>query len=143
MQPEMSVGNRVTSGALVGVTILVVDDDPLALEVLGELLADAGARVVAASSVSEGIAFVQQHRPDVIVSDIRMPERDGYQLMKVVRTLSPAQGGCTPAIALSGFGRREDRVRSLLLGYQVHLTKPIQARHLIATVARLVGRPPL
>jgi CheY-like chemotaxis protein len=137
MQPvDPSVG----AAALRGVTILIVDDDPMELELLGELLSGAGAHVIPASSVSEGIALVERRRPDLIVSDIRMPERDGYQLMKVVRTLSLLQGGCTPAIALSGLARNEDRVRALLSGYQAHLTKPIQAPHLIATIARLLGR---
>lgn len=128
------------AAALHGVTILVVDDDPLELELLGELLVASGAHVIAGSSVSEGIALVERHRPDLIISDIRMPERDGYQLMKVVRTLSVMQGGSTPAIALSGLGGDENRVRSLLSGYQAHLTKPIQGPHLIATIARLLGR---
>jgi CheY-like chemotaxis protein len=136
---ELADGNA-ASATLRGATVLVVDDDALALEVLRELLIGFGASVVAASSAGEAIALVQKCRPDVIVSDIRMPERDGFQLIKVVRTLSSKDGGCTPAIALSGFGRREDRVRALLSGYQVHLTKPIQAQHLVATIARLIGR---
>jgi CheY-like chemotaxis protein len=120
-----------------------VDDDALALEMLGGLLVDFGASVIAASSVGEGIALVQKCRPDVIVSDIPMPERDGYQLIKVVRTFSSKDGGYTPAIALSGLGRREDRVRALLSGYQEHLTKPTQAENLVATIARLIGRATL
>ena len=79
-------------------------------------------------------------KPDVIVSDIGMPERDGYQLIQDVRHLPPEQGGRTPAVALTAFARSEDRTKALLAGYQVHLAKPIEPQELLVTVGSVVGR---
>jgi len=124
-----------------GAMILVVDDDPRAAELLGELLMIAGATVITAMSVTDAIAVVKQRRPHLIISDIGMPERDGYQLMKVIRTLSSKEGGHTPAIALSGLSRPDVHVRALLAGYQAHLTKPPQMQQLIATIASLLSLP--
>jgi len=76
----------------------------------------------------------------VIVSDIGMPDKDGYQFMREVRSLSVEEGGATPAIALTAFARSEDRTRAMLAGYQVHVSKPIEPQELIATVASLAGR---
>jgi CheY-like chemotaxis protein len=131
--------DRWHSTTLSGIKVLVVDDDAVVVEAVGELLAAAGATVTAGSSVSEGIALVKERRPHIIISDLGMPERDGYQLIKVVRTLSSNDGGRTPAIALSGHTRNEDCVRALLSGYQVHLAKPVHAQHLIATIMSLIA----
>jgi CheY-like chemotaxis protein len=76
----------------------------------------------------------------VIVSDIGMPEVDGYQFLRSVRRLSVDQGGQVPAIALTAFARSEDRTRAMMAGYQVHLAKPIEPRELVATVASVAGR---
>jgi CheY-like chemotaxis protein len=73
----------------------------------------------------------------VMVSDIGMPDRDGYQLMRSIRVLPPERGGRTPAVALTAFARSEDRTRALLAGYQVHMTKPVEPRELVATLASL------
>ena len=77
---------------------------------------------------------------DVVISDIGMPERDGYQLMRAIRTLPAERGGRTPAIAVTAFARSEDRTRALLAGYQVHLAKPIEPHELVVTVASLTGK---
>jgi CheY-like chemotaxis protein len=76
----------------------------------------------------------------VLLSDIGMPGRDGYHLIRAVRQLPPDEGGRTPAIALTAFARAEDRRRAMVAGYQVHLAKPIEAHELVATVANLAGR---
>lgn len=117
--------------------MLVVDDEPDARELLKSLLADAGAEVVTAGSAEEGLAVVKSYRPDVIVSDIGMPERDGYQFIRDVRGLDVAAGGATPAIAATAFARSEDRTRAMLAGYQVHVSKPIEPEELVATVKSL------
>ncbi|MBY0307364.1 MAG: response regulator, partial [Phycisphaerales bacterium] len=75
--------------------------------------------------------------PDVIVSDLGMPVQDGFSLIRKVRTLPAGAGGGAPAIALTAFARGEDRTRSLLAGFQAHLTKPVDAAELIATIAAL------
>jgi signal transduction histidine kinase/CheY-like chemotaxis protein len=125
---------------LSGVKVLVVDDEPDARELLRCVLADAEATVVTAGSADEALGLVRRGRPDVIISDIGMPERDGYQLMKAVRGLPAAEGGRTPAIALTAFARSEDRTRALLAGYQVHIAKPIEVRELVVTIGSLTGR---
>lgn len=125
---------------LAGVKVLLVDDEPDARELVKFVLAEAQAEVVTAGSADEGLELLKQARPDVVVSDIGMPERDGYQLMRSVRSLPPAEGGRTPAIALTAFARSEDRTRALLAGYQVHIAKPIEPRELVVTIGSLTGR---
>jgi signal transduction histidine kinase/CheY-like chemotaxis protein len=144
---EASAGEHPTAGAspvvrgpevsLAETRVLVIDDEPDARELLKSLLADAGAEVVTAGSAEEGLAVVKSYRPDVIVSDIGMPERDGYQFIRDVRVLDVAAGGATPAIALTAFARSEDRTRAMLAGYQVHVSKPIEPEELVATIKSL------
>jgi len=76
----------------------------------------------------------------VLVSDIEMPGQDGYSLIRKVRALGPEQGGKTPAVALTAFGRPGDRIRSLRAGFNLHLTKPVDPAELIASVASMIGR---
>ena len=123
-----------------GLRVLVVDDEPDARELIGQLLRECGAEVHAASSAGEALATLQRVRPDLLLSDIGMPDRDGYQLIREIRRLAPEHGGRTPAIALTAFARSEDRARAMLAGYQVHVSKPIEAHELLATVASLAGR---
>ncbi|HET6337641.1 MAG TPA: ATP-binding protein [Polyangiales bacterium] len=125
--------------SLAGIKVLVVDDELDARELVCSVLSDAGADVLNADSATAGCLIVKAERPDVIVSDIGMPERDGYQLMRDVRSWSAAEGGRTPAIALTAFARTEDRTRAMLAGYQVHISKPIEPPELVAAVKSLVG----
>ena len=94
-----------------------------------------------AATADEGLALLKARRPDVIVSDIGMPERDGYQFIRDVRSLPAAAGGRTPAIALTAFARSEDRTRAMLAGYQVHVSKPIEPQELVATIKSQLGNP--
>jgi signal transduction histidine kinase/ActR/RegA family two-component response regulator len=123
--------------SLAGFTVLVVDDEPDARELVRSVLVDASAQVLTAASAEDGIALVRAHCPDVIVSDIGMPEKDGYQFMREVRGLATAEGGRAPAIALTAFARSEDRTRAMLAGYQVHVSKPIEPQELVATIKSL------
>jgi signal transduction histidine kinase/CheY-like chemotaxis protein len=125
---------------LTGVRALVVDDDRDARELLGSVLRSVGAITTLAASASEALAIVAERPLDVIISDIGMPERDGYQLMRTIRALPADRGGKTPAIAVTAFARSEDRTRALMAGYQVHLAKPIEPHELVVTVASLTGR---
>jgi len=141
--PTMSLRAAVTplvTVSLAGVHILVVDDELDARELLAHLFEHAGATVTGVGDVENAIRLVRTTRPDVIVSDIGMPDRDGYQLMKVVRSLPAEAGGRTPAVALTAFTRSEDRTRALLAGYQVHVAKPIEPHELLATIGSLIGR---
>jgi CheY-like chemotaxis protein len=84
------------------------------------------------------VAAVRQQRPDVMVSDIGMPGKDGYELMRLVRALPPLVGGTLPAIALTSYGAAEDRDRAFAVGYESHVVKPIEPALLVAAVAALV-----
>jgi PAS domain S-box-containing protein len=111
---------------LQGIRILVVDDEADAREMLGTLLKEFGAELTTASSTREALDVLLRWKPDVLVSDIGMPEDDGYTLIKKVRALSPEQGGTTPAIALTGYVRVEERMRALTDGYQMFVPKPVE-----------------
>jgi CheY-like chemotaxis protein len=117
--------------------VLVVEDDADARQLMRELLVRFDAEVVTAASADEGLALLREQVPHVIVSDIGMPGVDGYEFMRRVRLLPAAQGGKTPAIALTAFARPEDRIRALLAGYQAHITKPIEPHELAVTVGSL------
>jgi CheY-like chemotaxis protein len=97
------------------------------------------ATVITASGASEGLVLIEQERPEVILSDIGMPEMDGYDFMRQVRALGKSRGGGVPAIALTAFARSEDRQRALLSGYQSHISKPMEAAELVAVVASVTG----
>jgi signal transduction histidine kinase/ActR/RegA family two-component response regulator len=125
--------------SLAGIKVLVVDDEADARELVKSVLSDAAADVCTAGSADEGYALVISYRPHVIVSDIGMPGRDGYEFIRHVRGLAPASGGRTPAIALTAFARSEDRTRAMLAGYQVHVSKPIEPQELVATIKSLAS----
>jgi signal transduction histidine kinase/ActR/RegA family two-component response regulator len=125
---------------LTGLRVLVVDDDLDARELIGSVLGSVAAMPTTAGSAAEALALLTERPFDLIISDIGMPERDGYHLMRAVRALPPERGGRTPAIAVTAFARSEDRTRALLAGYQVHLSKPIEPHELVVTVASLTGR---
>ncbi len=134
--------NRIVTLPMVsldGIRVLVVDDEPDARELVSSVLTDAGAEVFTAASADDGLLAVATHRPDLIVSDIGMPDRDGYQFIRDVRSLAPVDGGRTPAIALTAFARSEDRTRVMLAGYQVHVSKPIEPQELVATIKSIAG----
>jgi CheY-like chemotaxis protein len=118
----------------------VVDDEADTCRLIRRVLEDYHANVITASSVSEAIPLLESSRPDVLVSDIGMPDVDGYEFLRRVRALGAARGGKTPAIALTAFARSEDRTRALMAGYSVHVSKPVEPQELMATVASLAGR---
>jgi PAS domain S-box-containing protein len=126
--------------SLKGVKVLVVDDEPDARNLLRRLLEQCEAEVTMGESVEEAIRLIGKFKPDVLVSDIGMPLRDGYDLIRQVRSLPLDRGGKTPAIALTAFARSEDRTRAMLAGFDVHVAKPVEPTELCAVVARLAGR---
>jgi PAS domain S-box-containing protein len=125
---------------LAGLTVLVVDDQPDARELILRVLEDCSARVLTAASADEALPLVESARPDVLISDIGMPVADGYELLRRVRELGPTRGGRVPAIALTAFARSEDRTRALRSGFMVHVSKPVDPSELVATVAAVAGR---
>jgi signal transduction histidine kinase/CheY-like chemotaxis protein len=125
---------------LSGLRVLVVDDEPDGREVVGQMLSARGAEIATAGSADEAIRVLQSFRPDVLLSDIRMPGKDGYQLLREIRSLERGEDRSVPAMALTGFVRAEDRKLALRTGFQFHLAKPFDAEELIAAVAMLSGR---
>jgi signal transduction histidine kinase len=119
-----------------GLHVLVIDDQRDAADGIALVLENAGAAVTIATSADEGLAAFAQRIPDVVVSDIGMPHRDGYEFIRAVR----ARHGRVPAAALTAFARSEDRTRALLAGYDAHIAKPVEVRELLATVAALADR---
>lgn len=120
-----------------GVRVLVVDDDADALELASAILTGAGAGVTACPTAAEALQLLRQWRPDVLLSDIHMPGEDGYSLIRKVRALDRRDGGETPAVALTAYGRAEDRMRALGEGYNMHVPKPVDPDELTTIVASL------
>jgi CheY-like chemotaxis protein len=129
-----------TQGLLTGVRVLVVEDEDDTRELLATALEQCGAEVASASSAAEALASFDRLPPDVLVSDLAMPDEDGFSLIRKVRSREAGQGGDVPAAALTAYARTEDRVRALTSGFQKHLPKPIDPSDLIAAVAALAGR---
>ncbi|MDN5751658.1 MAG: ATP-binding protein [Nitrosospira sp.] len=125
---------------LSGVKVLVVDDEPDARELIKRILTHCQARVTAAATANKGLELLANERPDIIISDIGMPEKSGYQFMREVRNLPAESGGNTPAIAVTAFARAEDKISALNAGYQEYLTKPVEPRELIDAICKLAGR---
>ncbi len=126
--------------SLRGLRILVVDDDPDALDLIATILRRAEAEAMPCSSPPEALAMLRSWKPHVLVSDIEMPGEDGYSLIRKVRELAGSDGGQIPAVALTAYGRPEDRVRSLSAGYSMHVAKPVDPVELGVIVANLAGR---
>ncbi len=123
---------------LAGVEVLVVDDEADAREVIARILQRCNAIVIAAGSADEALQLFHRSPPHVLVSDIAMPGRDGYDLIRTIRELPIERGGEVPAVALTAYAREEDRIRSLAAGFQMHLTKPVEPGPLTAAITHLV-----
>jgi signal transduction histidine kinase/ActR/RegA family two-component response regulator len=122
---------------LAGVSVLVVDDNPMELDFVRTSLEQYGAEVVTAASAGEARTRFELEPPDVLVSDLRMPEKDGWQLIREVREIDARSGRHTPAAALSALARAEDRRQTEAAGYQLHMSKPVDPFELASAVARL------
>jgi signal transduction histidine kinase/CheY-like chemotaxis protein len=125
---------------LKGVRALVVDDEPAARDLCVRMLNEYGAEASAVGSADEALAALDVSVPDVLLGDIGMPGRDGYDLIREIRSRPPERGGRIPAAALTAFASADDRERALAAGYQDHIPKPYEPAHLAAAVARLAGR---
>jgi PAS domain S-box-containing protein len=120
-----------------GVRVLVVDDDSATLEMLKVILQNRGAQVITASSAGEALQALEHSLPDALVSDLGMPDHDGYELIEQIRQRGPEHGGNIPAVALTAYARVEDRVRALAAGFQMYVPKPVDPGELITVVANL------
>jgi PAS domain S-box-containing protein len=125
---------------LTGLKVLVVDDEADSLELIRVFLEHCGAKVATASSAAEALKQLSGAVPDVLISDIGMPETDGFDLIKKVREFEPECGGQVPAVALTAYAREEDKQQALRSGFQTHLSKPVEMEELINVVADVAGR---
>ncbi|MGB8508436.1 MAG: PAS domain S-box protein [Pyrinomonadaceae bacterium] len=123
-----------------GLRILVVDDELDTRELLKAGLGQCGAEVIVAGSTAAAFEAIAAGMPDLLISDIGMPDEDGYELIRRLRELPPEGGGKLPAIALTAYARVEDRMQALRAGYQMHVPKPVELAELVAVAASLVRR---
>ena len=123
-----------------GLKILVIDDEPDARDLIRTVLEHCHALVTTAGSAAEALESLRSEIPDVIVSDIGMPDEDGYSFIRRLRARTREQGGSVPAVALTAYARPEDRTRALLEGFQSHASKPIDPQELLIVIANLAGR---
>ncbi|HEV8143419.1 MAG TPA: ATP-binding protein [Methylomirabilota bacterium] len=126
--------------SLEGLRVLVVDDDRDTLDLFARVLDETGAELRTATSSEEAMTVFGQWRPTLLISDIEMPDEDGYTLIRRVRALDPSQGGDIPAVAVTAYGRVEDRVKLLGAGFNMHLPKPVEPAELLVVLAILARR---
>jgi len=124
---------------LEGVHAFAIDDEADGRELLRRVLEDQGAVVTSFASAGDALIALRTSRPSVIVSDVGMPDMDGYQMIRSLRA-TESRDSRVPALALTAFARAEDRKRSLVAGFQAHLAKPFDVAELVLLVADLVGR---
>jgi CheY-like chemotaxis protein len=125
---------------LAGIHVLVVDHNPDTCELFRIILESAGAGVTTAVSVAQALAVLRDERPDVLLSEIVMPEEDGRILIRDVRYLPAHLGGETPAAAITGLTRAKDRAEILKAGYQHHIPQPVDRLNLVGIVALLATK---
>ncbi|MBS1812340.1 MAG: response regulator [Acidobacteria bacterium] len=142
IEPDLFLESVMSSSALEGIEVVVVDDEPSARELVAEILRQHGATVKKAESAATAFDLITEGErvPDLLVSDISMPDEDGYMLIRKIRNLPRSKGGAIPAVALTAFGRMEDRVRALSAGFQMHLPKPVEPAELALVAANLTNR---
>lgn len=128
--------------SLGGVHVLVVEDDDDSRALLETILQYCGALVTAVASARDAMNTLQRVKPDLLVSDISMPEQDGYWLIRELRALPADRGGTMPAIAVTALGYPHGVDRTLAAGFQAHLRKPVDPWELARTIAALAGRRP-
>lgn len=125
---------------LSGLQVLIVDDDPDVRELLTMVMSEHGAQAIAVESVTEALQVLKDLQPDVLLSDIAMPDQDGYALIRQLRTLEIERGGLLPAVALTAYARDEDYQEAIASGFQMHMSKPVDTTKLVMAVAKLAGQ---
>jgi CheY-like chemotaxis protein len=123
-----------------GLRVLLVDDDLDTRELIASTLRRAGAEVTAVASATEAINNLRASPPDILLSDIAMPDQDGYCLIRQIRQLPATNGGEVPAIALSAFARKEDVARAIAAGFHFHLAKPVDPGELLDRISYFCRR---
>ncbi|RZL03328.1 MAG: response regulator [Rubrivivax sp.] len=133
--------NSIAPSSLSGLSIVIVDDDHEARDILSMILRDRGAKVLSANGHDEGLHFIREARPHVLVSDIGMPGKDGHDLIREVRRLEKDSGTHLPAIALTAFARPQDEALAMAAGFNAYCAKPLRPNDLMAAILRLTNRP--
>ena len=123
---------------LYGLKILVVDDDLDSRELIEWVLKRVGAEVTSVGSAREALEAIEREKPHLLVSDLAMPQEDGYALLRKIRALPPERGGRIPAIALTAHSLVQDRLQSLRAGFQSHVPKPVVPEELVEVVASVI-----
>ena len=137
---QISVATTDCPPELTDLSVMFVDDDADSRYLFSLVLDACGAKVMTANSASEAFEMIKREKFDIVISDIGMPDEDGFSLIGKIRDLPNEQGGTVPAIALTAYARAEDRVQMLRSGFQMHLAKPVEPAELVAAVANLAGR---
>jgi CheY-like chemotaxis protein len=135
---ERNFDELIIENSLENLKILIIEDDADSRVMITALLEQFGALVKAVSSSREGLESVQSEKPDIVISDIGLPEEDGYEFMRKFKALSFYDSDRVPAIALTAYAREEDRVQALMAGYQIHMAKPIEPAELVAAIKSLL-----
>jgi PAS domain S-box-containing protein len=135
--PKGKVGTEQARGSLTGISILLAEDEPDTREMIAHVLEQFGASVKKASSAGEALNEIAIARPDILISDIAMPDADGYRLMDMIRAVASVP---PPAIALTGYSSPADKERALQAGFRAHLDKPVEISEVVTTVLRVLGR---
>jgi PAS domain S-box-containing protein len=148
LRPEMLAGADSTFGetrseqaSLEGLQILIVDDEPDTLDLITVELAQHGAQVTGAANAEDALRALEQGRFDLLISDIGMPNVDGYELIRQIRQEEAGKDKRIPAVALTAYARIQDRIQAIVAGYSTHIAKPVDANELVTVVASLAGRP--
>ena len=128
------------SSLLENLRIVVVDDDDDGRTLTSLILTEAGATVRSVATVREALQVLESDHADALVSDIGLPDQDGYSLIREIRRREAEQGGFLPALALTGYARPEDRTRSLTEGFQAYISKPVEPKNLTAAIAVMIHR---
>jgi len=124
------------------VKILVVDDEPDSRELVATILKRSGGEVRCSQSAADALKAFKEWQPDLLISDLAMPNEDGYSLLRKVRRMKSKRAKEIPAVALSAYASDEDRALSLSKGFQLHLPKPIEPEHLVTSIVSALGREP-
>lgn len=122
------------------IRVLLVEDEPDAVELLSTVLGEAGAEVKVAVTVREALRRFGEQVPDLVISDIGLPETDGYELIRTLRRRPRSEGGRVPAIALTAYARPQDRTRAFAAGFQAHVAKPVDPHELVSAASSLADR---
>jgi CheY-like chemotaxis protein len=126
------------SAILSGITIVVVEDYPDILFGIAHFLTQYGAKVFPRRDAFEGLEAVREHRPDIVLSDINLPSRDGFELLRDIRALGAENGGNVPVIAMTAYGGFAGRDRTLAAGFEAHLDKPFAPDSLLETIKSIL-----